>query len=306
MDCPKCGRVVTHDKMSNTFYCEPCSYIFGYDDFLPQKSDKKKVKTNRSKGTEHVGIIGDIMLQMFALIPILGLGIAYIIGQADVSEERKQIYGARAIARIFAATMLIVVYACFIMNKQSVMLDKVHSGINTVSSILVERPKNIEVPKLESKDMKDFLSDVELPEQEEIVTELPVDKLRYINGSVVKGTTVSDIIDMCNNRYVGVLLNTNSITKKYNNKTYVNVMYLVNDSEQASSTSAYLYEGSMNNITELITDDYGEYVKIDRDVIDVSKYIYYLNPKSYYAVDIITNEELVLAILFTEVSYERK
>lgn len=298
MNCPKCGKEVQYDSISATFYCEDCSYLFGAEEVMKPKKRKK------TKSSDHIGAVADIILNIATMIPVFGLFVIYVIMQSGASEEHKQVYATRIVSRILVYAILLLAFTLFVSEQRSGMALKMHKALELLSESVINannHDKEIYVPELKANGL-DYMKSV--TEFEYTGIKYPIEFYKYLDSAQISGSQVLNLI----HEYaedIGILLKTQSMVEKYDNMTYLNIGCRVDGSEQLEDSSTYLYKGNLDKITELYMNGFNEVSNIDSSVVEVSKYIYYIHKDRLYNMQFIKNEDTTIAVAFMEVSNEK-
>lgn len=297
MNCPICNEPCEYDEITDTYYCGDCNYLFGEDDIIEDE------ETEVVKDKTRINFISNIILSVFCTLPFVDMLIPVAMSKADVDEKYIHAYAARLLARMLIVAGLLILYITTVMEDRVELQTNVHNKLSALHETMVTLNYNnepLEKIDLTSKTLNEVLAEVEVEEVVDVQYYYEDDFL-FLNDAVITGSVAKDIIASCNEKRVAILVNTKAITKKYNNTTYANFGYIVDDAVLAESKVAYMYDNKLSNITSLATDDLGEYVYESTESLDVSRYIYYINKTNSYKINMVSNEGIVVAIVLTEV-----
>ena len=305
MKCINCQSDCQEDTLSGSYYCEACNTLFGKEDIIEYKT---RMKFEESTSDGNISIAGNIILSIIATIPILDILVTNFISKAEVSDGYKQTYIARLVSKCFIIAGLIFMYAICVFQSRQDRIMQAHDSICNLHQYVINLDKNTEPVRdinLTTKSLGEILSEI-VVEDEEVTTEqlkvYATGELPYLDGAVVTGTTVREILADNENALLGILINTAQITRKYDENTYANFGYIVDGSELSESKTHYMYTGKLSSIAGFYTTDLNEFVYKNSEYVDKSKYIYYVNPRSEYKVTIVNGDESIIAIVFTEVT----
>lgn len=299
MNCPMCNEPCEYDEITDTYYCGDCNYLFGEDDII----EDEEVEVEVVKDKTRINFISNIILSVFCTLPFVDMLIPVAMSKADVDEKYIHAYAARLLARMLIVAGLLILYITTVMEDRVKLQTTVHNKLSELHETVVTLNYNnepLEKIDLTSKTLDEVLAEVEVEEVVDVQYYYEDDFL-FLNDAVITGAKAKDIIASCEEKRVAILVNTKAITKKYNNTTYANFGYIVDDAVLAESKVAYMYNDKLSNITSLVTDDLGEYVYESTESLDVSRYIYYINKSNSYKINVVSNEGIVIAIVLTEV-----
>lgn len=303
MNCPHCNEPCEYDELTDSYYCEECNYLFGEEDII-EEEEEVVVPQNKTR----INFISNIILSVFCTLPFVDMLIPVAMSKADIDEKYIQSYAARFLARMLIVSGFLILYITVVMEDRIELQTNVHNKLNALHESMIELNQSndpIDRVELESKTLEDILADIYVEEDAEVDKQYySSNNFLFIDDAVVSGATAKELITSCSDKYVAILVNTKSIAKKYNNSTYANFGYIIENAEMADSKVAYMYEGKLSDITELTTNDLGEYVYMDTDSLNNSRYIYYISKSNNYKINIVSKEDIVIAIILTEVQSE--
>lgn len=306
MKCLQCGsKELDYDELSNMYFCPKCNRLYSeseveLDDEL-LVDDTGSASKSKEWEAEELNGFSLIVLNILQSIPIIGILIPIVVTNANVKESDKRHFGYRFLAQLFSV-LICVVLLTIVMYTYKIDYDEaLQQGMNNIIEFFMPRFKSnvtISIPSMDSITIDETLPDEDSTEDIPVLSQ---DNWDLVDGVVMNGKQVMNIINKTEGCQVAYLVQTTGISERHGEDTYINVGYVLDGFDRDTSKSTVYYIEA-KAAYELYTDDYGEYVYEEIDTIKNSKYIFYVNPKDNYVMNVLyDSNNLVIGFMFTEV-----
>lgn len=306
MKCLQCGsKELDYDELSNMYFCPKCNRLYsesevelGDELLVDDTSSASKAKEWEA---EELNGFSLIVLNILQSIPIIGILIPIVVTNANVKESDKRHFGYRFLAQLFSV-LICVVLLTIVMYTYKIDYDEaLQQGMNNIIELFMPRFKSnavISIPSMDSVTIDETLPDEDSTEDIPVLSQ---DNWDLVDGVIMNGKQVMNIINKTEGCQVAYLVQTTGISERHGEDTYINVGYVLDGFDKDTSKSTVYYIEA-KAAYELYTDDYGEYVYEEIDTIKNSKYIFYVNPKDNYVMNVLyDSNNLVIGFMFTEV-----
>lgn len=305
MKCLQCGsNELDYDELSNMYFCPKCNHLYSaseIDSEDEESVDDIEESTVKEWESEELNGFSLIVLNILQSIPIIGILIPIIVSNANVKESDKRHFGYRFLAQLFSVLVCMVLLAVLIYNYKIDYTKSLQVGMNKIVELFMPKFKGNVVTSVPAMDSVKI--DEMLPE-DEFATEVPVlsqDNWNLVDGVTMTGKQVMNLINETEGCQVAYLIQTDDIADRHGKDTYNNVGYVLDGFDKDTGISTVYYIEKRADY-KLYTDDYGEYVYAEIDAIKNSKYIFYVNPKENYVMNVLYDlNNLVIGFMFTEV-----
>ena len=305
MKCLNCGsKELDYDELSNMYFCPKCNRLYSASEvesdaeLLIDDDDTSNVEEWEVEGLNGFSLI---VLNILQSIPIIGILIPIVVTNANVKESDKRHFGYRFLAQLFSVLICVVLLTIVMYNYKIDYGETLQQGMSNIIEFFMPRFKSNVVTSIPS--MNSVTIDETLPKEDstEDVPVLSQDNWDLVDGVVMSGKQVMNIINKTEGYQVAYLVQTVGISERHGEDTYINVGYVLDGFDNDAGKSTVYYVEARKNY-ELYTDDYGEYVYEEIDTIKNSKYIFYVNPKDNYVMNVLyDSNNLVIGFMFTEV-----
>lgn len=306
MKCLQCGsKELDYDELSNMYFCPKCNRLYSeseveLDDELLVDDTSSASKAKEWEAEELNGF-SLIVLNILQSIPIIGILIPIVVTNANVKESDKRHFGYRFLAQLFSVLICVVLLTIVMYSYKIDYGEALQQGMNNIIEFFMPRFKSNAITSIPSMDS--ITIDETLPDEDstEDIPVLSQDNWNLVDGVVMNGKQVMNIINKTEGCQVAYLVQTTGISERHGEDTYINVGYVLDGFDKDTSKSTVYYIEA-KAAYELYTDDYGEYVYEEIDTIKNSKYIFYVNPKDNYVMNVLyDSNNLVIGFMFTEV-----
>lgn len=306
MKCLQCGsKELDYDELSNMYFCPKCNRLYSESDVELDNEllvdDTSSASKAKKWEAEELNGFSLIVLNILQSIPIVGILIPIVVTNANVKESDKRHFGYRFLAQLFSALICLVLLTIVVCSYKIDYGEALQKGMSNIIEFFMPKLKSNVITSIPSMDSVTI--DETLPD-EDSVEDIPVlsqDNWDLVDGVVMNGKQVMNIINKTEGCEVAYLVQTTGISKRHGEDTYINVGYVLDGFDKDTSKSTVYYIEA-KAAYELYTDDYGEYVYEEIDTIKNSKYIFYVNPKDNYVMNVLyDSNNLVIGFMFTEV-----
>lgn len=306
MKCLQCGsKELDYDELSNMYFCPKCNRLYSeseveLDDELLVDDTSSTSKAKEWEAEELNGF-SLIVLNILQSIPIIGILIPIVVTNANVKESDKRHFGYRFLAQLFSVSLCVVLLTIVMYTYKIDYGETLQQGMNNIIEFFMPRFKSnvtISIPSMDSITIDETLPDEDSTEDIPVLSQ---DNWDLVDSVVMNGKQVMNIINKTEGCQVAYLIQTTGISERHGEDTYINVGYVLDGFDKDTSKSTVYYIEA-KAVYELYTDDYGEYVYEEIDTIKNSKYIFYVNPKDNYVMNVLyDSNNLVIGFMFTEV-----
>lgn len=304
LKCSYCGsKDITYQEYYGTYNCTKCNRILGEDEVVKSRRRKKEslemedveVEYNKYEEEELSGF-SLFVLNILAMIPIIGIGICFIVCNSNSKQEYKKAFGYRAIVHIIVFISPAIAMISIVKENKEQYKSAIHSTIDTVVNELSRiGGKKLIVPDLAANSMEEIMKSRVEPPTDIIDSNVEfVPTWDYIDGSILSGEKAVSFIDYAGDGWA-VLVQTEHIRTRYDQNAYRNLGLQLTASEKNESSDNWFYFNRLVEPVEYYLDDYGEYVDFGYDDMRSKKYIYYVNPKYKYRLDFLYTEDNQIA-----------
>ena len=262
--CPACGKIMEWDEAGDTWFCESCNRIFDEDE-------------------------ASSSIRWFAETFLMGIPILNIILINRTRDKmKKTIYINVFLSMTFTAIFMCIILIFLIYNAKTNMYQYTVKKLNKLNTLSMHEFE-IEIPEIVHPKLPD-VSSFEPVQVKPIMTE---DLVRYLDGSLIDGDKVREIIKTYNEDYY--LINSYTTREKYGPSVYLGVGAVFDECDFHETTEFATYDTSkLNTLTQS-----SKYCEISK--IDDKGTIYYLYPKSLFKVKVLRDKhENILGLQFTE------
>lgn len=306
MKCLQCGsKELDYDELSNMYFCPKCNRLYSASEVESDDEmyvdDTDESNTIKEWETEELSGFSLIVLNIVQSIPIIGVLIPVVVSNANVKESDKRHFGYRFLAQLFSMLICVVLLTIVMYNYKIDYGKALQQGMNNVIEFFMPGFKSnviTSVPTMDSVTLDETLPDENVTDNVPVLSQ---DNWNLVDGVIMNGKQVMNIINETEGCLVAYLIQTTDISKRHGEDTYINVGYVLDGFDRDTSKSTVYYIEARVDY-ELYTDDYGEYVYEEVDAIKNSKYIFYVNPKDNYVMNVLyDSNNLVIGFMFTEV-----
>lgn len=306
MKCLQCGsKELDYDELSNMYFCPKCNRLYSASEVKADDElyvdDTDESNTIEEWEAEELSGFSLIVLNIVQSIPIIGILIPIVVSNANVKESDKRHFGYRFLAQLFSMLICVVLLTIVMYNYKIDYGKALQQGMNNVIEFFMPRFKSnviTSVPSMDSVTLDETLPDENVTDNVPVLSQ---DNWNLVDGVIMNGKQVMNIINETEGCLVAYLIQTIDISKRHGEDTYINVGYVLDGFDRDTSKSTVYYIEARVDY-ELYTDDYGEYVYEEIDAIKNSKYIFYVNPKDNYVMNVLyDSNNLVIGFMFTEV-----
>lgn len=297
MKCGYCGsQTITYDSASEMYYCKDCGRLMGEDevekvnDATEQQDEVGSVEEDEYEVIDGENLSGAslLILNIFMLVPIINILIAIFLNNSDIRREYKKCFSYRAVTFVLILVSALVYFYFFASSYKSNNTLSIHNALTTLSAaITTVHQADVDVNKFTQLDFKQIIESRYEPDTDNSGSEESfILTWDLVDGVTLTGQMFYNILDAAGSDYI-ILVQTKQLANRYSSTTYRNLGFLADGSSKNESTSNYFYEGSISKPIDLYFDDYGENVFISTGDLYNSKYIYYVNPKNNFKLNII-------------------
>lgn len=302
--CSYCGSEdVEYHEYYGTYTCKGCDRILGEDEVIsdePQEVDTNVDIVEHGKDLRPTALC---LLNLLMFIPIVDLLVTVLVNKSDAKDSYKRMFSYRYTCSLLVFGCLLVTGILWLYNLRTAiridLADKVvwYLSVTDMDSRLSD---DLLVP-----DGVDYLDAVVADREPVEVVDEYSPNWEDMNGVVVIGEYATTLVRHVNENAM-CFIQTDTIRDRYGEETYRNIGMLADGSERQSSTGAYFYKGEIGDSCTAYTDDYGQLVYMDIDDIYNKRYIYYIDPKEYFSLRVICNDDGSVRILsLQEVDVEK-
>ena len=296
MKCINCNNEeVVFDTVSEMYYCEKCGTLFEEGE-IKNKGNKKDCAKKHVKNNT-LSLFSHVVLNTVQSMPIVGLIVPLLVSSTQISEYDRKYYTSRFISQILQCICIALVYAVFIAGAKEARSMYLHDMINGVNGYFITMADSHIDIKYTYVPVK-VLDKLE-PLKPDVESEY-VDSMYLLDGSTIKGKSVSTILtDLNNQEDITILLQTTGIAKRYGKTTYRNFGQAIEGIELKTNEPCYIKDVG-DTITPLL-DDYGNVIRLGLKDLEDSKSIFYVKEDSNFTIKCFYNEDgTLIGVMLTE------
>ena len=290
MVCPKCkSEDAVFDNLTGMWFCSQCNYMWeSEEEDTPQDEEEGQGNSYQEESLNGFSLF---VLQLLMAIPVLDLFITGTITNSRIEEQYKKTFMYRFIVNMFVYLSIIVVTVMFLKDIEIKVERNIAKVVGNNVNLMLTDADDPVFPQLVTKSYWELVNQ-RLPENEVIIeTELPQEYWRYLDDTTMSGKSAISLIEDVYQYDSIILIQTVDIAKRYNDSTYRCLGIIPVTADINDSSNNWFYGGKVTADFEFRISDYGDYVTDKIDDIYSSKYIYYVNPKSSFVVNVLHAED---------------
>lgn len=279
--CPNCkSQNMLFDSVSNTYTCCDCNHMFD------------KIESRQ------IPMLVTALVSILMLIPLLNIMILCLVSKSNNESFKDAMIGVFMCSWILCGTAVMCGSEVLSIFRESITESIYSQATKDVRSEIEEeylKKESLLTDEIDSLKVSINTMEEEEEQQEETTEHTLYDFEDNFLYYAVNGSSALEIIEKCKEYNIGILLQTKAMVDKYDDTYYRNISTRLECVTKSESDNFYLsseyVESADKLVTEIWTDEYGEYELLPTKDVSNKKYIFNVKKTSLYSLYPITNSK---------------